>query len=669
MNIKKFAIIATLIVIFAAVQGTALADKYIVMYAHRPTRADMMMLKRCGGRVKRVFHLINAVVVDVPKGMVGRIRKMKDVLYVEPDYKVYAYGYDGYTDRIPWNIKDIKADLVWNYTMGVGVNVCILDTGIDYTHPDLAPLYKGGYNFVDNNSNPLDDNGHGTHCAGIVAAALNNFGLVGVAPKVNLYAVKVLNASGVGTIDEVVAGIEWAIEHHMDIISMSFGTTQYSQTLEQICDLAYKKGILLVAAAGNNGDGNINTTEISYPAAYSSVIAVGAVNRSNVLAYFSNTGNYIELVAPGVDINSTLPTYGSQFGSYYGILSGTSMACPHVTGVAALLKSFGLNNTEIRHILDVTADDLGPPGKDPGYGYGLVDALRAVEYALNLTSRVAVMPISPKNGSYINTSHVRIVAKLLNANGAYMYLNGNKVNATFNGTYIYYYANLSDGNYTVTVYAWNNKSSVNATWYFVVDTTPPAKVTGLKAIAVSPFEIVLTWNPVSGAVKYKVYRKINGTFTVIATVNTTYYADKNLKPNTTYYYYVTAVDRAGNEGPPSDIVSNTTLPLLNLMIVKWVKVTVYGWGRWWRFAVAIVKVVNETGYPVSGAEVYGHWKGIVYGKEWGYTDSNGIAVFYSPVVRAYPGATFTFVVDNVVKSGWTFDRNDSVTSGTAYNYY
>jgi len=667
MNVKKTILVLT--IVLALIPGVALADQYIVMYKHKPTMKDKMMIRECGGKVRRVFHLINAMVVDIPKRAVEKIRKMKDVLYIEPDIKVHAYGFDGYTDVIPWNVKDIKADLVWNYTMGVGVNVCILDTGIDYTHPDLAPLYKGGYDFVNNDPDPLDDNGHGTHCAGIIAATLNNFGLVGVAPKVNLYAVKVLDSNGVGNLSACIAGIEWAIEHHMDIVSMSFGSQLYSPTFDAICNLAYQNGILLVAAAGNEGDGNINTTEISYPAAFSSVIAVGAVNSSNVLAYFSNTGDYVELVAPGVDINSTLPTYGSQFGSYYGVLSGTSMACPHVTGVAALLRSLGLNNTEIRYVLDQTADDLGPPGKDPGYGYGLVDALKAVEYALNLTSRVGIIPISPKNGSYVNTSIVTISAQVLNAVGACMYLNGVKVNATFNGTYITYTANLSDGNYTVTVYAWNNNSNATAVWYFVVDTIPPAKVTGLTANAVSPFEIDLSWNPVTDAVEYKVYRGTNGTFTAVATVNTTYYADTGLAPNTTYYYYVTAIDRAGNEGPPSDVVSNTTLPLRNVMVVKWINITLGGWGRWWRYAVATVKVVNESGYPVSGATVYGHWEGAVYGNVSGVTDLNGEVQLYSPIVRAYPGATFTFVVDNVVKSGWIFDRNSSVTSASVTYYW
>ena len=213
-------------------------------------------------------------------------------------------------------------------------------------------------------NNYYDSNGHGTVVAGVIAALLNSEGLAGIAPSVELYSVKIMQSSS-GFLSDAISGIEWTIDNNINIVSMSFGFNSYSQIFKEILEEAYANNILLVAASGNEG-----TDNILYPAAYDSVIAVGATTENDNLAYFSSYGFEQELVAPGVDINST------SLGNSYGLSSGTSLAAPHVAGVAALIKSFNnsLTNEQIRAKLRNDALDLGEEGKDDMFGYGLVQA-------------------------------------------------------------------------------------------------------------------------------------------------------------------------------------------------------------------------------------------------------------------------------------------------------
>lgn len=274
-----------------------------------------------------------------------------------------------------WGIDRIDADLVWNTNTGVGSKVAVLDTGIDVDHPDLD--VAGGYNAITNIEGAADDdNGHGTHAAGIIAA-LKDTGedtgaVTGVAPDASLYAVKVLNAAGSGYVSDVVDGIYWAINNDMDVINLSLGTSTHYSTLHAAVDAAYAAGIVVVAAAGNEGNPPGKGDNVIYPAKYSSVIAVAATNQDDERPKWSSTGPDLELAAPGVDILSTW-----NDGGYEG-KSGTSMAAPHVSGTVALVLASGLYTVdEVRSILQATADDLGAAGWDSKYGYGLLDAEEA----------------------------------------------------------------------------------------------------------------------------------------------------------------------------------------------------------------------------------------------------------------------------------------------------
>jgi len=217
-----------------------------------------------------------------------------------------------------------------------------------------------------------DDNGHGSHVAGIVAAVDNEIGVIGVAPQASLWAVKVLDKGGSGYISDVIAGIEWSITNGMDVINMSLGASSDIQAMHDAVDFAYTAGIVVVASAGNSGDGDGATNEVGYPAKYSSVIAVAATAYDDSTPTWSSEGAEVAVAAPGVNIRSTWND------GLYNTKSGTSMASPHVAGTVALMLGSGILSVEVRTILQTTADDLGDVGFDNFYGYGLVDVEESV---------------------------------------------------------------------------------------------------------------------------------------------------------------------------------------------------------------------------------------------------------------------------------------------------
>jgi subtilisin family serine protease len=292
-----------------------------------------------------------------------------------------------------WALNTVDAYDAWDVSVGThDVVVAVLDTGIDWNHPDLAAnMWTNadgyhGYNIVDDNWFPMDDNihgyddsgdwvanlytYHGTHVAGIVGAVTNNaVGMAGLA-QVRLMAVKVMNESGEGTDAMVASGIRWAVDHGADLITMSLGVEGTSMTLSNSVTYARSRGVVMVAAAGNDG-----TSVVSYPAAYPEVIAVGATDDTNRRASFSNYGSNLDLVAPGVMI------YSTQGGSGYQYLSGTSAAAPHVAGVAAVMLSVApaLEPDEVSSIMNQTATDISQPSYDPTTGWGIVNMFRAVE--------------------------------------------------------------------------------------------------------------------------------------------------------------------------------------------------------------------------------------------------------------------------------------------------
>ncbi len=323
------------------------------------------------------------LIASLTEEEVAALKDDKNVARVEEDGQCYALGsmhslgnllIEGQptvqSETVPSGIAQIKAPDAWECSRGKAVKVAVLDTGIDSEHPDLKPNFRTGISFVPDESSWHDFNGHGTHCAGTIAAAITGTGVVGVAPTAYLYAVKVLSRSGSGNWSWLIAGLDWCVnKQKMNIVSMSLGGSSAPKALEDMCEMAFSKGILLVAAAGNTGKEN----DVSAPARYADVIAVSAISSNNTIADFSSRGPEVELCAPGVDVLSTWP------GGGYRRLNGTSMATPHVAGAAAL--AWGThrysNNVTIRRLLAWRADNLGNPGHDHHYGFGRVDAEQA----------------------------------------------------------------------------------------------------------------------------------------------------------------------------------------------------------------------------------------------------------------------------------------------------
>jgi len=261
----------------------------------------------------------------------------------------------------------IQAPSAWEITTSNGsVKIAIVDTGVELNHPDLATKLLPGYNFVDNNTNPNDGNGHGTHVAGIAAALTNNvIGIAGVAPSCLLIPVRILDNDGTGTLNNLINGIIYAADQGAQVINLSCGGPGGSILLENAVNYAWEKGCVVIGSAGSNG-----STDLTYPAAYEHVISVTSTDRKDQKSIFANYGNWIDVCAPGSTILST------YLGGGYAYLSGSSMSSPHVSGIAALLASQGKNNSEIKSIILGSCDQI--VGTGIYWRYGRVNANNAV---------------------------------------------------------------------------------------------------------------------------------------------------------------------------------------------------------------------------------------------------------------------------------------------------
>ncbi len=346
-------------------------------------KPDRKLAEEAGATVDYEYDIIPALAVRAPGQVISQLARHARVIRVEPDREVQladggaAVLFDHSAELAAvWGVQRIGAGLVHGDpggTLGAGVKVGVLDTGCDYNHPDIADNYAGGYDFVNSDSDPLDDGDHGTHVSGTIAAIRDGVGVVGAAPAVELYCLKMLNGGGYGNFSDAVAAMDWAVANGLQVTNHSYSSSRNPGTAtRQAFENAAAAGMISVAAAGNGGNASGKGNTVAYPARFETAIAVAATDASDQRASFSASGGGVELAAPGVLINSTVP------GGGYATMSGTSMASPHVAGVAALLIAAGVEPGQVRARLQSTAEDLGSSGRDNLYGYGLVRADAAV---------------------------------------------------------------------------------------------------------------------------------------------------------------------------------------------------------------------------------------------------------------------------------------------------
>ena len=344
-------------------------------------KVDTEAITKANGQIQKSYKAIPAVAAHIDEASINKLRADPRVAYVETAKEKHIQGR---LDKVqakpgsvqppqslPWGVDRIDADQVWSRNEGEGINVAIIDTGVDPDHPDLMASIEGVYSAIPPKVYVVDDRyGHGTHVAGTIAAVNNEIGVIGVGPKIDLWIIKA-SAGGILLLKDLLESYDFVISTWLDedpsnniqVVSMSYGGG-YSQAEDEMLLAAWNMGIILVAAAGNEGGAVI------YPAALPFVIAVSAMNMTDQITSWSNRGPEVDLAAPGSRILST------YLRGQYATWSGTSMATPHVSAAAALAIAAHptMINSEVVDLLFNTAEDLGDPGFDLFFGHGLVDA-------------------------------------------------------------------------------------------------------------------------------------------------------------------------------------------------------------------------------------------------------------------------------------------------------
>ncbi len=576
---------------------------------------------------------------------------------------------------------------------GTGRMVVVLDTGYNYNHVELSSSYLGGWDFVNDDPDPLDDNGHGSHVAGIITADGINADAKGVASDAGIIAGKVLSASGGGYFSDVVAAIYWAVDgtdgiantpddFNADAISMSLGTSP-PWTYNGFCDnalpdltnaikYAVDRGVIVVVAAGNSGGSGV-----SIPGCISYSTTACAVDSGDNIASFSGRGTAVDITAPGVCI------FSSVLGTSYATASGTSMATPMVSGTVALIKFAhpGYTVAQVQDALFKNARDLGATGKDPAYGWGRVDAHKASAIVHDVAVTSISAPGSATQGTLVNIN-VNVVNQgnqpesfTVTVTDGPVTINSSSVSLGASSSvplsFSWDTSTSSSGSHIIkaeasavpgeTDTADNVKTTVVT--ILVPDNIPPV-ISNVQVGGVTATGATITWTtdePGNSLVRYGTAAPPSNTASASSLVTGHSVTLSGLSASTNYYFEVQSTDASGNTAVDnnSGAYYSFTTSASKTMHVSSIDMSTTR-TKTGTYAKATVIIVDSAGNRVQGATVYGHWSGLANNIVSGTTGTDGRMASNSKSVKNNKHGTFTFTVDNVVLGGWGYALSENI---------